>query len=360
MTLPASGTISLSQVNTELGKALNTQISLNQADVRTLFGISSGAIAMSNGHGKSQSVLTINLTVSAHAAYYNIRTAAINAGWNGTSPVQINLTVNSGIYVYSDNVASPSIQTGTPYPAGSTINLINNAFIIGKGGKGQHAGVHGAEAGGPALYLNYPITITNNGYIAGGGGGGGCGHYANPGFPTYYGGGGGGAGGGAGGGGWVSSQGAIYWGGAGGGLGANGGNTVTDLNSPYFGGVFGGGGGGRILPGSGGGGCQVGSGAGIVYGGGAGGGGGCAIGLNAYGWLINGPAGGGGGWGAAGGAGDSSSTSVSVAGNGGSANNIGGATGNNGYSGAAGGKAIVTNGHAVTWIKTGNVYGIVG
>ena len=54
MALPASGAISLGQVNTELGiSPSTTSINMNQASVRTLFAVASGPIAMSNGHGKS-------------------------------------------------------------------------------------------------------------------------------------------------------------------------------------------------------------------------------------------------------------------------------------------------------------------
>jgi hypothetical protein len=53
MALPSSGAISFSNVDTELGYSSSAQISLNDAAVRTLFGISSGAIDMNTGHGKS-------------------------------------------------------------------------------------------------------------------------------------------------------------------------------------------------------------------------------------------------------------------------------------------------------------------
>ena len=53
MALPSSGAISMSQVNTELGSASTTTISLGQASVRTLFGVASGAISLNDGHGKS-------------------------------------------------------------------------------------------------------------------------------------------------------------------------------------------------------------------------------------------------------------------------------------------------------------------
>lgn len=53
MTLPASGTITLAQVNTELGRSATASINMNESAVRTLFGKPSGAISMSDGWGKS-------------------------------------------------------------------------------------------------------------------------------------------------------------------------------------------------------------------------------------------------------------------------------------------------------------------
>ena len=56
MTLPASGnSISLNQVNTELGRTATALIEMNDAAVRTLFGVggSGTTISMSSGFGKS-------------------------------------------------------------------------------------------------------------------------------------------------------------------------------------------------------------------------------------------------------------------------------------------------------------------
>jgi hypothetical protein len=53
MTLPASGAISLFDVNTELGNSTSAQIGMLCTSVRTLFGDASGAVAMFDGHGKS-------------------------------------------------------------------------------------------------------------------------------------------------------------------------------------------------------------------------------------------------------------------------------------------------------------------
>ena len=59
MALPASGSISLAQVRTEL--SLSGAISLGQAEVRNLAGVASGAISMSNLHGKSASTHTLTV-----------------------------------------------------------------------------------------------------------------------------------------------------------------------------------------------------------------------------------------------------------------------------------------------------------
>lgn len=53
MALPATGAISLNQVNTELQRAATAAISMNDTDVRTLAVKPSGAISMSDLHGKA-------------------------------------------------------------------------------------------------------------------------------------------------------------------------------------------------------------------------------------------------------------------------------------------------------------------
>lgn len=210
MALPASGSISLSDVNVELGSPSSTTRALNDAAVRTLFGVASGTISMSNGYGKSNTP-TYNLTISANTNDYNIRSAAISAGWPGSVDANVNVTINPGVFVGSTSTGSSAFSIGSPWPAGSALTVTNNGTIVGRGGGGGNGGTGGVGppvapktapgsaggAGGPAFNTGRAVTVTNNGTISGGGGGGGGGGGAYR-IPTSldstFGGGGGGGG----------------------------------------------------------------------------------------------------------------------------------------------------------------------
>ena len=312
------------------------------------------------------------VTLSTNTENYNLKTAALAAGWVETLPLNATITVANGVYVWSDTTSTAAFATGSTFPVGSTISIVNNGFIIGKGGNGGNAnsltaGYANAFNGGPALDLNYSISLTNNGYVAGGGGGGGG---------ANGGGGGGGAGGGRGG----SNLGVEYPaqpGGAGGAPGQTGANGPVTSAGNYTRSCAGGGG-GRILPGVGG--ATLYGGSDIVFAG--------------NGTPGSNPTGGGRGGGAGGGAGPSGNSGGSVftfSGAGGSANNAaanttfdpsngeniaaggggwgaaggtanqfqgGGQSGPKG-TGGAGGKAIALNGYTVTYAATGTIYGAV-
>lgn len=117
---------------------------------------------------------------------------------NPTTPGDYVFTIQAGAIVNSNSTAQPALTTGTCWPAGSTVTLINNGSIYGKGGNGGAAMIayvaNPGGAGGPALNLSFNLTIDNtNGIIFGGGGGGGAGgHGTNRGITNGCGGGGGG------------------------------------------------------------------------------------------------------------------------------------------------------------------------
>ncbi|MGL4948329.1 MAG: hypothetical protein ACRC42_03000 [Mycoplasma sp.] len=52
MALPSSGTITMSQINAEIGRAPAASVNLNDSVIRTLAGRTSGSISMSHLHGK--------------------------------------------------------------------------------------------------------------------------------------------------------------------------------------------------------------------------------------------------------------------------------------------------------------------
>lgn len=295
----------------------------------------------------------VSCTISTHTQNYNVHT---QCAASTSSPVAVTLTVNAGVYVWSDSTSLPALTTGV-LPAGSTFTLVNNGYIMGKGGAGggvpsMPAGSNG-ENGGNALNISVPATITSLGYILGGGGGGaGAFGGSNTGF-----GGGGGAGGGMGGTAYsIDMWGGVYGiaGGAGGSIGSPGSPGTTGLD---------GGGGGRVVPST----TTVGpSGAAVIapgYGGSGGGTG--AI------WAYSGntaTGGRGGGPGVAGGNGSISGTYIRVAlGGGGGYGAPGGyaALGSTGFVAGVpgtGGKAINTNGNTVTWTsgsQPASVYGAV-
>lgn len=289
MALPASGAISLANVNTELGVASNTTRSLNDAAVRSLFGKASGVISMSDGYGKSNSSsFTFSPTISANTANYNLRAAAVAAGWNGTTALNATVTINSGVIVYSASTATAAFDTGVTFPAGTSLKIVNNGTILGKGGAGAASATstpgNAGGAGGPALKAQYATSVTNNGRIAGGGGGGGSGAYGNW-AGTSYAPGGGGIGNGATGGGAGATAGTLTTAGS-------GGPAQVIEHDPYYGwdNLCGAGGAGGTYGAAGAAGTAATEGNGARYGtGGAGGAAGaCTVGVANITWVATG------------------------------------------------------------------------
>ena len=189
MTLPASGPISMADVNTELQLSSTATISLNDTNVRTLFGVPSGAISMSDGYGKEYMK---SLTIASNQTNLDLRTYALANGWSTSQLLQV--TINSGVYLLASSTSASALTVSGSFPSG--VRLINNGVIVGYGGAGgagsiNSNGVPGA-AGGTGMSISSAISITNNNTVAGGGGGGGGGAGSN--FGDLYGGGGGGGG----------------------------------------------------------------------------------------------------------------------------------------------------------------------
>lgn len=127
-------------------------------------------------------------TISGTVTNYNLRTAALAAGWDGATPLRATVTVTSTGIVGSSSTSGYAFDTGVGFPAGTELNLVNQGYIVGAGGaggwgEGASLSTNGA-AGGPALRAQAAICITNGGTIGGGGGGGDTGPAASGGSGT--------------------------------------------------------------------------------------------------------------------------------------------------------------------------------
>lgn len=330
MALQASGAISLSEIQTEHGGVYAASLSeyYLDADPSLVSSNNTGVPNIGSPISFSDFYSTVQSFVyafTASAQEINLSTHLVAQGWNGSSAV--NVTVNSGVYIWSDDTSTAALTIPATMTGGVTIT--NNGYIIGKGGQGGYR-ADNATDGGPAISNSATgVVLTNaSGAFIAGGGGGGAGSPDKGGDDAGHG--GGGAGGGRGGG-----QLTGRLGGAGGAIGqegSDGGTSFVSGTAAQGGGAGGGGGGadasdgqgggggGRILPGTGG------AGGLSVSDGGAGG----SAGNAGSDQVDVGGGGGGGGWGASGGDAES-------------------------HTGGSGGAAI--SGTSITVTNNGTIYG---
>lgn len=188
MALQTSGAISLQDIGTEFNDA-------QPHAINEFYGVyssvpSSGEISFDDFYG---AVALTSHTLSSNTANLNVYDYAVANGYTG-GPYQ--LTINSGVIVYSTYVNDPALQiNGTSsqgFASGTEVTIINNGTVYGGPGSGasQTTGnaVNGANGskGGTAVQvqptgnsLTNIVTFNNNGTVKGGGGGGGAGGSGN-------------------------------------------------------------------------------------------------------------------------------------------------------------------------------------
>ena len=175
MALPDAGnSISLQQVNVELGETATDTINMGGDAVRGLFGVANGAIDMSDGFGQSNE---IGITASA-AASANLKTLFDNntaGSWAGDIAK-----------VYTIGASTTMGILTAPASMGGTLVINNSGNIQGTGGSAGASGAGGGPgvaggaggAGGTAMAVQstgLTINMLSGSTLSGGGGGGGGG-----------------------------------------------------------------------------------------------------------------------------------------------------------------------------------------
>ena len=143
--------------------------------------------AVQGGH----QILGTKITLSSDTTNYNLANDLTNNyGWDGSSAIDVTLTINSSVNVFSTSTSTPAITAHLV--SGSTLIINNSGNIIARGGAGGAGGTSGGAgsaggAGGNAISLqNVTSTINNlSGAIIAGGGGGGGGNGSATGFSSH-------------------------------------------------------------------------------------------------------------------------------------------------------------------------------
>lgn len=126
----------------------------------------------------TDTLFSTTLTLAGSVSDYNIRTAALAAGWDGVTPLVANVIVNAGAVVSASSTGTYAIDTDATFPSGSSIAITINGTVHGKGGVGS-APYNSGGSGGPAMRLRsscaWSVVVGAAGIVVGGGGSGGGG-----------------------------------------------------------------------------------------------------------------------------------------------------------------------------------------
>ncbi len=114
-----------------------------------------------------------SISINTNTTNFSLKTAITALGWNGSSPINVNVYIASGVTIGS--TSTTAAFTVESFPSGSVINIINNGTIAGYS-------LSASGTAGPALSIASPVNLINNSnaIISGGNG-------ANTSTITYYG-----------------------------------------------------------------------------------------------------------------------------------------------------------------------------
>lgn len=155
MTLQSSGAISLANVNTELGRSSTANISLGETAVRTLAGVASGAISLSNLYGKSNAPAVSfspdgGTSAGAAVALYDY------ASGGGVASVTISCNTSAvWSYTRSGSFGTPTTGSNTDTSRSFTLSNSTTSFR-------SSTWTVSATAGGITRY--WTVQLDNDGF----------------------------------------------------------------------------------------------------------------------------------------------------------------------------------------------------
>lgn len=153
MTLQSSGAISFANINTELGVSSTTTRSLNDSASRTLAGVASGAISMSNFYGKS------NVTFTPTGG--NSAGSPTNLYNYGATLSEVTVTITCSIAA-TWTITRTGTASGASYASGTYSDLAS--LVLGLSGTSTPRSTTwtiSGTAGGVTQY--WSVTIDNDG-----------------------------------------------------------------------------------------------------------------------------------------------------------------------------------------------------
>jgi hypothetical protein len=105
--------------------------------------ITTGAMSARGFGFTTQGYFNLTITLSSNQTSYNLRTAAIAAGWTATNKLNAVLNVNSGVSLIGTGDTTSSGLVLANLVEGSIVRLNNSGTIYSAGGAGGYTGIGG-------------------------------------------------------------------------------------------------------------------------------------------------------------------------------------------------------------------------